>query len=53
MANILKSLIDKGINVVFLPHYSPDFNPIELAWAKIKALLRKVMAETRDVLCYC
>jgi transposase len=40
--DILKPLIDKGVNVVFLPVYSPDFNPIELAWSKIKAYLRKV-----------
>jgi len=42
--NVLKPLEDKGINVVFLPAYSPDFNPIELAWSKIKAFLRKVKA---------
>lgn len=39
---ILQPLIDKGVNVVFLPAYSPDFNPIELAWSKVKARLRKV-----------
>ena len=42
--DILKPLIDKGVNVVFLPVYSPDFNPIELAWSKIKAYLRKMKA---------
>ena len=42
--DILKPLIDKGVNVVFLPIYSPDFNPIELAWSKIKAYLRKMKA---------
>lgn len=42
--DILKPLIDKGVDVVFLPVYSPDFNPIELAWSKIKAYLRKVKA---------
>ena len=42
--NILKPLIDKGVNVVFLPVYSPDFNPIEMAWSKMKAYLRKVKA---------
>ena len=45
---VLKPLIDKGINVVFLPPYSPDFNPIELAWSKIKAFLRKFKARTAD-----
>lgn len=30
-----------GCHVVFLPPYSPEFNPIEEAWAKVKAFLRK------------
>ena len=30
----------------FLPPYSPDFNPIEMAFAKVKALLRKTAART-------
>lgn len=46
--NILNPLIDKGVNVTFLPPYSPDFNPIELAWSKMKAHLRKVKARTSD-----
>lgn len=35
-----------GAAVVFLPRYSPDFNPIEGAWSKLKAYLRKVAART-------
>jgi transposase len=35
-----------GATVLFLPPYSPDFNPIEQAFAKIKALLRKAAART-------
>jgi len=35
-----------GATMLFLPPYSPDFNPIELAFAKIKALLRKAAART-------
>ena len=31
----LKPLYDKGINVIFLPPYSHDFNPIEQAWSKM------------------
>ena len=46
----LQPLIDKGVNVIFLPVYSPDFNPIELAWSKIKSYLRKVKARTYDAL---
>jgi len=48
--NILKPLIDKGVKVVFLPVYSPDFSPIELAWSKIKAFLRKIKARAFDEL---
>ena len=33
-----------------LPPYSPDFNPIEQAFAKLKAILRKAAARTRDAL---
>jgi transposase len=35
-----------GAKVVFLPPYSPDFNPIEKAFAKLKALLRRAAART-------
>lgn len=35
-----------GARLVYLPGYSPDFNPIENAWSKLKALLRKVGART-------
>ena len=48
--DVLKPLIDKGINIIFLPVYSPDFSPIELAWSKIKAFLRKIKARTFDAL---
>ena len=37
-----------GATRVFLPPYSPDFNPIEQAFAKLKALLRKAAARTVD-----
>jgi len=32
-----------GAVLAFLPAYSPDLNPIEQAWSKIKAILRKLM----------
>lgn len=37
-----------GAHLRYLPPYSPDFNPIENAFAKLKALLRKAAARTRD-----
>ena len=39
-----------GARLIFLPPYSPDFNPIEQAFAKIKALLRKAAARTLETL---
>jgi hypothetical protein len=39
-----------GARVLFLPPYSPDFNPIEMAIAKVKAALRKLGARTVDAL---
>ena len=35
-----------GATLLYLPPYSPDFNPIEMAFAKLKALLRAVAART-------
>jgi transposase len=37
-----------GAQLHFLPPYSPEFNPIENAFSKLKALLRKAAARTRD-----
>jgi len=39
-----------GATVLYLPPYSPDLNPIELCWSKLKALLREFGARTRDAL---
>jgi transposase len=39
-----------GAKLLFLPPYSPDFSPIEPAWSKVKALLRKAAARTYDSL---
>ena len=39
-----------GARLRFLPPYSPDFNPIENAFSKLKAMLRKAAARTRDAL---
>lgn len=37
-----------GASLLYLPPYSPDFNPIENAFAKLKALLRKAAQRTLD-----
>ncbi|WP_152599784.1 IS630 family transposase [Hoeflea sp. BAL378] len=45
----VREAIEKvGAQLVFLPPYSPDFNPIEMAFSKLKALLRKAAARTVD-----
>jgi transposase len=38
----------RGAGLAFLPPYSPDFNPIEMAFAKLKALLLKAAERTVD-----
>ena len=41
---------ERGAELLYLPPYSPDLNPIEEAFAKIKSLLRKAEARTREAL---
>ncbi len=41
---------DANARLVFLPAYSPDLNPIELVFAKVKQLLRSMACRTRDTL---
>jgi transposase len=40
-------IIAAGATVLYLPSYSPDLNPIEMKWSKVKAYLRKVKARTK------
>lgn len=45
------ALIEKaGASVLFLPPYSPDLNPIEKMWSKVKAALRSLEARTHEEL---
>ena len=39
-----------GAEVLFLPPYSPDYNPIESMWSKVKQFLRRAAARTFDTL---
>ncbi|MGI4872587.1 MAG: transposase, partial [Janthinobacterium lividum] len=39
-----------GARLLYLPPYSPDFNPIELAFSKLKTWLRTAQTRTRDLL---
>jgi len=42
----LKLITEAGAEVLFLPAYSPDLNPIEMMWSKIKNVLRSLEART-------
>ena len=47
----VRELIERrDCELIYLPSYSPDFNPIEEAFAKIKDILRRVGARTKDAL---
>lgn len=47
----VREAIEKaGARLLFLPPYSPDFNPIEMAFSKLKALLRKAAVRSIDKL---
>ncbi len=46
----LDPIYEIGASVIFLPEYSPDLNPIELMWSKVKAILRKLKPRTADEL---
>ncbi len=48
-AGAVRALLDgSGFTYRYLPPYSPDLNPIEMAWAKVKSLLRTAAARTVD-----
>ncbi len=49
-AQVARRWQDAGVKLCFLPPYSPDYNPIEAMWSKVKALLRKFKARTQETL---
>jgi transposase len=46
----LDLIMQVGASVAFLPAYSPDLNPIEKMWSKVKQFLRSAEARTREAL---
>ena len=50
VAGVREAIEAAGATVVYLPPYSPDFNPIEQVFAKLKALLRRYGERTVDAL---
>ena len=47
---VIELIEARGADLLFLPSYSPDLNPIEEAFSKIKGIVRKVGARTREAL---
>jgi transposase len=47
---VIEPIVIAGATVLYLPPYSPDFNPIEQLWSKIKSFLRKIKARTTELL---
>jgi transposase len=50
VAGVTKAIEARGAKAIFLPPYSPDLNPIEKCWSKIKTYLRAAKARTREAL---
>lgn len=48
--NIERPIQEKGAELIYLPAYSPDLNPIEMAFSKLKAQLRQKTARTSEEL---
>ena len=51
VSGIREAIEARGAIVRYLPPYSPDLNPIEQCFAKLKALLRKAAARSVEALC--
>jgi transposase len=49
-ARVREIIEERGCKLIYLPSYSPDFNPIQEAFAKIKDILRRAGARTKDAL---
>jgi transposase len=50
LAGVAQWLAERGVELLFLPPYSPDFSPVEQAWSKLKTRLRTAQARTRQAL---
>lgn len=50
VSGVREAIEAKGAQVIYLPPYSPDLNPIEKCWSKLKTALRALGARTREAL---
>ena len=48
--DVARLIKERGADLLYLPAYSPDLNPIEKMWSKVKQLLRGMEARTYDAL---
>ena len=48
LAGVRTAIEATGAKLLYLPPYSPDFNPIEMAFSKLKAFLKKAAARTKE-----
>jgi len=49
-AGVAERIDESGAELLYLPPYSPDFNPIEPCWSKVKEFLRAAQARTQNLL---
>jgi len=50
VVGVRERIVAAGAELLYLPPYSPDLNPIEKAWSKLKTLLRSAKARTQEAL---
>ena len=50
VSGIREAIEATGARLLYLPPYSPDYSPIESCWSKLKAILRKAKARSREAL---
>lgn len=50
VSGIVEAIEAVGAFIMYLPPYSPDLNPIELMWSKVKAILRKLKIRAKELL---
>lgn len=50
VAGVAEAIERRGARIEYLPPYSPDLNPIEKLWSKVKTLLRRAAARTQQAL---
>jgi len=50
VAGVGEAIVAEGASVLYLPAYSPDFDPVEKLFSKCKSVLKRIAAHTADAL---